>query len=416
MKRRLCIVASSVALGLLAAGCGPAHAQTAASSGPITIGAAVSETGNYAIDGRSTKRGYDMWADAVNARGGISVGGEKRKVKIIYYDDESDPETAVKLVQRLISEDKVDFLFGPYSSGLTIATSAIAAKYKKLMFAGAAAATSVFNHKNLYVFSPLSLTTKYNTSALEALKPLGVKTIGIIHTSDAPMLDVKDATIKQSEALGMKVVSVQALPVNVTDVTGAMRQLQAKNPDALFMASASTLTGILLMRTMRTIQWAPQYVSMIQAPTEASFVKELGPKNTEGVMAPTQWMPNTTYKDRDFGTAQDYFDTFVKKYGEHPSYLPAGASAAGESLELAIEKAGSIDTEKVRQALLTLQADTIYGHISYSGPDDPSGLSGANINRPMMTIQLNPEGKQVVVAPKDVAAAPLQKFKPWSAR
>lgn len=414
MKRRLCIVASSIALGLLAAG--QAHSQPGASSAPITIGAAVSETGNYAIDGKSTRRGYDMWADAVNARGGISVGGEKRKVKIIYYDDESDPETAVKLVQRLISEDKVDFLFGPYSSGLTIATSAIAAKYKKLMFAGAAAATSVFNHKNLYVFSPLSLTTKYNTSALEALKPLGVKTIGIIHTADAPMLDVKDATIKQSEALGMKVVSVQALPVNVTDVTGAMRQLQAKNPDAVFMASASTLTGILLMRTMRNIQWAPQYVSMIQAPTEVSFVKELGAKNTEGVMAPTQWMPNAAYKDRDFGTAQDYFDTFVKKYGEKPSYLPPGASAAGESLELAIEKAGSIDTEKVRQALLTLKADTIYGHISYSGPDDPSGLAGANLDRPMMTIQLDAEGKQVVVAPKDVAAAPLQKFRPWTAR
>src|SRR4051794_1252286 len=106
MKRRLCILASSIALGLLAAGCDQAHGQAATSSAPITIGAAVSETGTYAIDGKSTRRGYDMWADAVNARGGINVGGEKRKVKVVYYDDESDPETAVKLVQRLISEDK----------------------------------------------------------------------------------------------------------------------------------------------------------------------------------------------------------------------------------------------------------------------------------------------------------------------
>jgi branched-chain amino acid transport system substrate-binding protein len=155
---------------------------------------------------------------------------------------------------------------------------------------------------------------------------------------------------------------------------------------------------------------------MVQAPTEATFVKELGAKNTEGFMSPSQWMPNTTYKDQVFGTAQDYFNTFVKKYGEKPSYLPPSASAAGESLQLAIEKAGSTDTEKVRQALLALKADTMYGPISYSGPDHPSGLTGANIDRPMLTIQLNAAGEQVVVAPKAVAASPVQKFKPWNAR
>ncbi len=414
MKRRLCIVASAIAVGLLAAGSEPALSQPA--TAPITIGAAVSDTGTYAVEGKSVRRGYDMWADAVNARGGIDVAGTKRPVKILYYDDESDPETAVKLVQRLISQDKVDFLFGPYSSGLTVATSAIAAKYKKLMFAGAAAATSVFDHKNLYVFSPLSLTSKYNSSALDALKALGVQTIAIMHTSDAPMLDVRDATIKYAESLGMKVVSVQAAPVSVTDVTGAMRQMQAKNPNALFVAIGSTLTGILVTRTMRSIGWSPDYVSMVQAPTEATFVKELGAKNTEGFMSPSQWMPNNTYKDSTFGTAQDYFNTFVKKYGEKPSYLPPSASAAGESLQLAIEKAGSTDTEKVRQALLGLKADTMYGPISYSGPDHPSGLTGANIDRPMLTIQLNAAGEQIVVAPKAVAASPVQKFKPWSAR
>lgn len=409
MKCSLRLAISTIALGL-GIGC---HAQT--DSAPITIGASISETGTYAIEGKSTKRGYDMWADAVNARGGIDVAGTKRKVKIIYYDDESDPETAVKLIQRLISEDKVDFLFGPYSSGLTIATSAIAAKYKKIMFAGAAAANSVFNHKNEYVFSPLSLTSKYNTTGLDALNALGVKTIAVLHTSDAPMTDVKDATVKYAESLGMKVLSIQSVPVSVTDITGAMRQMKTKGPHALFVAG-TTLTGILAIRTMRSIDWAPEYVSIVQAPTEVTFVKELGAKNTEGVMAPTQWMPNETYKDKDFGTAQDYFNIFVKKYGEAPSYLPPGASAAGESLELAVEKAGSIDTEKVRQALLNLKADTIYGSIAYSGPGDPSGLMGANVNRSMLTIQLNAEGKQVIVAPKAVATAPVQKFKPWSAR
>jgi branched-chain amino acid transport system substrate-binding protein len=247
------------------------------------------------------------------------------------------------------------------------------------------------------------------------MKALGVQTIAILHTSDAPMTDVKDATVKYAESLGMKVLSVQSVPVSVTDITGAMRQMKAKNPNAFFLAG-TTLTGMLAIRTMRSIDWAPDYVSMVQAPTEVTFVKELGAKNAEGVMGPTQWMPNDAYKDKDFGTARDYYNTFIKKYGEAPSYLPPGASAAGESLELAGEKAGSIDTEKVRQALLSLKADTIYGPISYTGPGDPSGLMGANVNRPMLTIQLNAAGKQMVVAPSAVADAPVQKFKPWSAR
>lgn len=420
MNRRTRITAPTVlALSLVVAGCGGSSGASDGSgddhSGPIVIGAAISKTGTYAIEGKSTQHGYDMWAKAVNAKGGIDVGGTKHKVKIIYYDDESDPETAVKLVQRLISQDEVDFLFGPYSSGLTIATSAIAAKYKTIMFAGAAAANSVYDQGNQYVFGPLSLTSRYNTSALDALKAKGVKTIAVMHTDDAPMTDVKNATVEQAKARGMKVVSVQSIPVDATDVTGAMRQIKSANPEAFFEAG-TTLTGILTTRTMRNIGFAPTYVSMVQAPTEASFVKELGAKNTEGIMAPTQWMPNDSWKGPVFGTAQDYYDAYKKKYGENPSYLPPGASAAGLSLQLAIEKAGTLDTEKVRQALVDLKADTIFGPIDYTGPDDPSGLTGANVDRTMLTIQLNAKGEQVVVAPKDVATDPVQEFTAWSKR
>ena len=133
-------------------------------------------------------------------------------------------------------------------------------------------------------------------------------------------------------------------------------------------------------------------------------------------MAPTQWVPTDKLKDKYFGTAQDYFNAFVKKYGSNPSYLPAGASAAGLSLQVAIEKAGSIDTEKVRQALLSLKMDTFYGPIAYTGPGDPSGLMGANVHRPMLTVQLDANGNQVVVAPPNVAQAPIRPMKSWNAR
>jgi branched-chain amino acid transport system substrate-binding protein len=416
MSSRSIIFSAALATSLLAAGCGAGASTNADSgSGPIKVGAAVSDTGKFSIEGKSTKHGYEMWADEVNARGGINVGGTKRKVQMIYYDDQSEPETAVKLTQKLISQDKVDFMFGPYSSGLTIATSAIAAKYKKIMFAGGAAAVSVFNKGNEYVFSPLTLTSEYTTSGLQALKDKGVKTVAVMHSDDAPMTDVKNATVEKAKALGLDVVSVQSVPADATDITGAVRQMQAKNPDA-FVEAGTTLIGLLATRTMRDVGWAPKYVLMVQAPTETTFVKELGAATAEGIMAPTQWVPTDAYKDDYFGTAQDYFNAYVKKYGQNPSYLPPSASAAGLSLQLAVEAAGSTDTEKVRKALVDLKADTFFGPIDYTAKGDPSGLTGANINRPMLTIQLDAKGNQVVVAPKDAAKAPIVPLKPWNAR
>lgn len=382
--------------------------------GPIKIGAAVSETGPYSVEGRSTKEGYELWAKQVNESGGIDVDGTKRKVEIIYYDDQSRPETAIKLTQRLISEDKVDFLFGPYSSGLTIATSAIAEQYEKIMFAGGAAATSVFEQGNKYVFSPLSLTSRYTDSGLDALKKAGAESVGILHSDDAPMTDVQEATVEHAKEIGMEVTSVQAVPVDATNIKGALGQIAATKPDVLVEAGTSVL-GVLTMRTLRTLNWAPE-VLMIQAPTETQFVDELGVDATRGVMAPTQWLGSADYKGEVFGTAADYRDLYIDEYGHAPSYLPASASAAALSLQLAIEKAGSTDTEAVRQALVDLDAETFYGPIDFTGPDHPSGLTGANLNREMLTIQLNKEGKQVVVAPESAAEAEMVPFAPWSER
>jgi branched-chain amino acid transport system substrate-binding protein len=384
------------------------------SDGPIKLGAAVSQTGAYSVEGKSTKEGYELWAKEVNADGGIDVGGTKRKVEIVYYDDQSKPETAIKLTQRLISEDKVDFLLGPYSSGLTIATSAIAAQYKKIMFAGGAAANSVFEQGNEYVFSPLSLTSEYTVSGLDALHDAGAKSVGILHSDDAPMTDVKDATVEHAEELGMEVTSTQAVPVDANDIKGALGQIAASKPDVLVEAGTSVL-GTLTMRTLRTLDWAPE-ILMIQAPTETEFVDELGVENTRGVMAPTQWVGSADFEGDVFGTASDYRDLYVEEYGHEPSYLPASASAAALALQLAIEEAGSTDTEEVQQALVDLEADTFYGPLDFTGPDDPSGLVGANIDREMLTIQLDENGKQVVVAPEDVAEAEMVPFDPWSKR
>jgi branched-chain amino acid transport system substrate-binding protein len=133
-------------------------------------------------------------------------------------------------------------------------------------------------------------------------------------------------------------------------------------------------------------------------------------------MAPTQWHGSATFSDEYFGTAADYQARYVGRYGEKPSYMPPSGSAVALSLQLAIEKAGSVDVEAVRKALLELDVETFYGRINYSGAGDPSGLKGANVNRPMLTVQLDERGEQVVVAPEENASAEVATLKPWSQR
>ncbi|ANY08512.1 hypothetical protein AFB00_22075 [Pseudonocardia sp. HH130630-07] len=382
--------------------------------GPVRVGVAVSRTGTYSVEGTSVRHGYELWEQKVAESGGIMMDGVRRPVEVVYYDDQSDPETAIRLVQRLISEDEVDFVFGPYSSGLTIATSAIARQYRTIMFAGGAAANSVFEQGNDYVFSPLSLTSQYTTSGLDLLHARGARSVGIMHTDDAPMIDVRDATLANARRLGMTVTSVQAVPSTATDVRGALTQIAADRPD-VFVEAGTSVLGVLATRTLRDIGWAPETL-MVQAPTESAFVEQLGLDVAAGIMAPTQWEPSVAYADPFFGTAEQFAQEYRTRFAEDPSYLSAGAAAAAYSLQRALETAGTTDTETVRRTLVDLEFTCFFGPIDFSGPDDPSGLAGANIGREMLTLQVGPDGRRQIIAPPDAAGAEFRPMRDWSER
>lgn len=416
MSRRTHSLAAILTTALLATGCaGPGSESTSQDDGgPISVGAAVSKTGAYSVEGAAVRDGYSMWEQEVNNRGGIAVDGKKRKVTVKYYDDQSDPETSIKLTQRLISDDKVDFVFGPYSSGLTIATSAITKQYKKIMFAGGAASNSVFQQKNNYIFSPYALTSKYTVTGLDMLKAKGAKSIGILHSDDAAMLDIKESTVAYAKTIGLKVTGTQSVPAESNDIKGALGQLKASEPDVLVEAGTSLL-GVLTARTLRDLAWAPETL-MVQAPTEDAFIDQLGAKTAQGILAPTQWEPSVDYSDDFFGTSEEFTAAFRKKFDKSPSYLAAGAAAAGLTLQLAVEKAGTTATEPVRKALVDLKADTFFGPIDFSASGDASGLIGANLGKNMLTLQINDKGEREIVAPADGANGEFTPMKAWNDR
>src|SRR5437773_2494594 len=163
------------AMGVVAGGL-PAEAQ-----GPIRIGASLSLTGTYAKLGRNQHEGYKLCVKDLNARGGL-LG---RKVELVVYDDQSTPATAVRLYEKLITEDRVDGVMGPYSSPVTEASVNVTEKYKKVMVAPLAATTSIFKRppdkKRSYVFMVISPAEEYLEGLIDTAAKRGLKTVAIVN-------------------------------------------------------------------------------------------------------------------------------------------------------------------------------------------------------------------------------------------
>lgn len=406
------VSAASAAVLLTLTACGTGGGGE---SDAIKIGAAVSETGQYSTEAATVKDGYEFWADYVNNElGGIKVGNEKRQVEVIFYDDESNPERAIQLTQRLISKDEVDFVFGPYGSSMTIAVSSITDRSDKILFSGAAGSKSLFTEGRGHIFSPHTLANKYMTSGLELLGKHDAKSVSILQTDTAPMPEIGRSSQATAKKLGMQVKRSVSVPVKSVDIGGAMRRLKASKPDVLVVA-APTSIGVLVTKELKQQNWTPKHVMMMQAPTEPEFVKQLGAKTTQGLMAPNQWDPSVDYQGKHFN-AHSYATAFQKKYDYEPTYLAAGSTAVGLTLQAAIEDAGSVQTDDVTKALYKLDLNTFFGPIDYAGPDEGGELVGANPGRSMLTTQLNAKGEQVIVAPEDHRTGELMQMVPWDER
>jgi len=133
----------------------------------IKIGASVAWTGSLSREGRLLKEGYAFWADHINQSGGILVGGKRHTVQLVVYDDESNAATSQRLTEKLITQDKVQFLLGPYSSPITLETSLIGEKHKILTIAAMANADAIYERRFKYVASVLPPATAYMKRFLE---------------------------------------------------------------------------------------------------------------------------------------------------------------------------------------------------------------------------------------------------------
>lgn len=365
----------------------------------ITIGAAVSETGRFSREGRDTRQGYLTWLDWVNDEyGGIEVDGERYRVELLMYDDEGDPDTASKLVEQLINQDQVDFLLGPYSSSLTQGTSAIAEKYNKIMVEGNGSAETLFERGFQNLFAVLTPAGNYTQSALEMLAARGAETVAIAYEDTAFPTNVAQGAERWAAAYGLEVLGVETYPREVADVSGIMSKFKELDPD-IFVGGGHFNDAILFIRAAKELDFNPKAMVITVGPSNPKLITEMG-ADAEYVLGPTQWEASMSYADEYFGTAADYAARYEDKWGEPPTYQAAESTATALALHLAIEAAGALDTDSVREGLRSLDVVTFYGPINF---DD----TGKNASKPMGAIQIQ-DGEILVVAPERAAVAELR--------
>ncbi len=408
------LVSGLAITGLLAVACGGSTGGGTTQTGSdIIIGAPLSLTGASSKEGALTKQGYDMWLSWINGQGGINVKGTKHKVQVLYEDDQSKPDISAQLTQTLITDKKAQFLLGPYGSGPTASDAVIAEKNSIPMVEGNGAAQAIFNNGYKYTFGVLSPANEYLQGVVDLAGTGGLNpkptTIAMLAADDSFSQEVAKAVVDYAPTKGLQVVYNQKYPNGSTDVSSLVAAAKAKNPDIL-LNSGHLAEAIAIHKAAKDLQLTAKLYAYSVGPSTPDFISALG-KDANYVMDGSQWTPQVKYKPSFYLSVADYTSTYEKTFNstDPPDYHVAESTAACLALQKAIENAGSLDPDKVRNALARLDVMTFFGEIKFDS-------RGVNVTKPMVVEQIQ-DGKHHTVWPKDVAdAAPAYPTPAWGSR
>jgi len=341
----------------------------------IKLGCAISFTGKNSRSGKLYRDSYDMAVEQVNKKGGVKVGSDTYQLKIVYYDDESDPTKSSKFVEKLIAEDKVDFLLGPYSSGITIPDSLVAQRYKVPMIEGGGASGKIFSRGNKYIFGTLPPAGQYFKSTLEMLKTFkpAPKTIAILYADDKFDVSVAEGTSELANEMGFNVVLHEKYAEAATDFNSILTKIKATGVEVVLVAG-HTEESLNFTQQAKELNVSPKLISMTVGPSEADFRKSLG-KDAEYIYGVASWSTQMNFIGYLFNDTKEFVKLFKEKYNYDPDYHNASGIADVAIFKDAIERAGTLDKEKVRAAIAATNLSTIYGRVQFSDNGQIKGTS-----------------------------------------
>ncbi|HZS75986.1 MAG TPA: amino acid ABC transporter substrate-binding protein [Ktedonobacteraceae bacterium] len=396
-------------LSLLLIACGSQPGSTGPSSGtpnttPIKIGISLSFSGDFSADGTAFKQGYQLWADYVNSHGGI-LG---RKVTLDILSDASSTDQVQTNYQKLITLDKVDLVFGPFSTLLTKPASVVANRYGYAMIEGAGGGPSVFTQGLNNVFD-VSLPVANNLVSFAHYilsLPAGQRpTTAAYATEDDPFTQPQVDTAKQIlEQGGVKTVDYQVYPAETTDYNPIADRIIASKAQVV-------VTGTLLPDITAFIQrfkqqhYNPQALIATAGPDQGTqFLNNIGgAASAEGIMVPNGWYPGANNPGN-----KDMVNAYIAKYGGTPDGISsdvAEAYSVGQVAQQAITKIGSLDQKKLIAELHSGDTfTTVQGPVKFDS-------TGQNVAAQAYLFQWQ-KGNFIPVYPADAATASPEFPKP----
>ncbi len=376
-------------LGALAAAIMLICASTAQTAeGPIVIGATMSETGPLTVDAGYQLRGMQLAVDEINKQGGWL--GRQLQLKI--YDDESNPGTAVRLYTRLITEDRVNLLMGPYSSGITQAIAPLVNKYHMATLEPGASLPDIFVKGNQWNIQGTASSLQYLDQLLPIAKKDGATNVAVLGLKSAYSLACYRARVEQTEKLGMKLVYEDTYSLPTPDFGGIALAIKNARPDVVIGCTYYP-DSVGITQALHDQGFAPHYLALTIGPVEASFAKAVGPL-ANGIISNTSWWSN--YKTPG---NTEFISGYKAKFNEMPDYHSAVGYAAFEVLGAAVKATHSLDQTKLRNWMLHNTAETVQGTFKV----DQYGLC-TGFAQQLVQVQ---NGELKLITPPDLAQAKL---------
>jgi branched-chain amino acid transport system substrate-binding protein len=386
-------------VAMAVAACGGTSSNAPTTGATIVLGAPLGLTGSLTKESTLTQQGYNLWSDWINAKGGIVVNNVKHPVTIKYYDDTSNANQSAVLMQKLITEDKANFLLGPYGSAATATDAAIAEQNQIPMVEANGAAQAIFNQGYKYTFGVLSPANKYLQGVIDMAATLNPKptTIAMLSADDNFSVEVADAINTYAPTKGMTVVLYKKYKNGATNLSAEVQAAKAANPD-IVLNSGHLTEAIAINKAAKEQKLNAKIFAYSVGPSTPDFITALG-ADANYVYDGSQWTPQVKYTPAFYLTEAEYVAAYKAKYPSagDPDYHVAESTAACLALERAIENAGSLDPSKVRDALAKLDVTVFFGEIKFDS-------RGINIYKPMVVEQIQ-SGVHHTVFPANVADA-----------
>jgi branched-chain amino acid transport system substrate-binding protein len=372
-NNRLWTIALLGAVAVLVAACaGSGGSGSANTAGPLVIGASVSLTGDFSDSGKAVKNGYELWANTVNAQGGI-LG---RQVKMDIVDDASSPTQVVTNYQNLINKDHVDLTFGPFSTLLTVPASQVVKRYGYAFLAPAGGGPAMFAlHLHNYFFVQPAPTIQAGDVFVNYILSLPAdqrpRTAAYAELDDPFSGPVAENIRTKLEAAGVRTVYKQVYPSETMDLSPVMGAIAALHPD-LIVGGTQSEDAYNQVKGLVQLKYSPRFMYQSNgANSPADFPDKVGGGNTEGIMSSADWYPGSTAS----GSAA-FTSAYVKAYGGTADTVDdnsAEAYAVGQVVAEVATRTHKVDNDTIINALHSGTWPTLLGNLSWSANGAPSG-------------------------------------------